>query len=152
MSWVKAFGHAREGVLSNSRDLQKVDLLDICRIRSCDKVDRSLHPFANGRLSWYIETQQDVFLFESETAEERNRIVYGLKLVVARLASLLMLRDIRAADEFFGAVSSGVPGEAPVWTAGVDNNKEEKKMQGGSATMSTAPKRHSSSRQRNKIG
>lgn len=65
-----------------------------------------------------IETQKEVLLFESETTEERDRIVYGLKLVVARLASLLMLRDIRAADEFFGAVSNGVPGEAPVWTAG----------------------------------
>lgn len=158
LSWVKAFGKTSEGVLTKSQDLQKVDLLDICRIRSCDKVDRSLHPFANGRLSWYIETQQDVFLFESETAEERNRIVYGLKLVVARLASLLMLRDIRAADEFFGAVSTGVPGEAPIWTAGDStsnkdetpvwtagdstSNKDEKKVQGGDASTSTAPKRH----------
>jgi hypothetical protein len=116
LSWVKAFGHDIGAAAHKQEALQKLDLLDICRIRSCENVDRSLHPFASPRLSWFIETQNGIFLFESETSSERERIVYGLKLVVARLASLLMLRDVRAADEFFGAAGNGVPGEAPVWT------------------------------------
>jgi len=124
LSWVKAFGQQAKGTIGTNGNINKLDLLEICRIRACDQVDRSLHPFANGRLSWFIETQQDIFLFESETVEERDRIVYGLKLVVARLASLLMLRDIRAADEFFGAVSNGVPGEAPVWKVGCNDDEE----------------------------
>lgn len=61
-------------------------------------------------------------MFEAQNSEERDRIVYGLKLVVARLASLLMLRDIRAADEFFGAANSSVPGEAPQWARGEENH------------------------------
>ena len=128
-------------MLGAAQDLNKVDLLDICRIRACDQVDRSVHPFANSRLSWYIETQKQVFLFESETTEERDRVVYGLKLVVARLASLLMLRDIRAADEFFGAVSNGVPGEAPVWTSGCNNNEDDSVSTGraSTATSTAAP-------------
>ena len=101
-----------------SNHVNKIDLLDICRIRVCNQVDRTKHPFANYRLAWYVETQTDTFLFECETADERERIVSGLKLVVARLASLLMLRDVRAADEFFGLVANGVPGEAPTWATG----------------------------------
>jgi len=49
-------------------------------------------------------------LFETQSTEERNRIVYGYKLVIARLASLLMLRDPRAVEEFFGSASAMVPG------------------------------------------
>jgi hypothetical protein len=37
------------------------------------------------------------------------------------LASLLMLRDIRAAEEFFGATVNNVPGEAPA----IISRKEE---------------------------
>lgn len=100
--------------------LEKIDLLDICRIRPTMNIDRRLHPFALTQKSFYVETQSEVFVFQAQTIEERDRIVYGLKLVVARLASLLMLRDIRAADEFFGAFSSSVPGEAPTtrWVKG----------------------------------
>jgi hypothetical protein len=62
-------------------------------------------------------------LFQAHTTQERDRLVYGLKLVIARLASLLMLRDIRAAEEFFGAFANSVPGDAPVWvTQGKDDN------------------------------
>jgi hypothetical protein len=60
-------------------------------------------------------------LFAAQSAGERDRIVYGLKLVIARLASLLMLRDIRAAEEFFGATVNNVPGEAPA----IISRKEE---------------------------
>lgn len=93
-----------------------VDLLDICRVYAVETVDRSRHPFADIRKSFAVETQSESFLFESLTSDERDRIVYGLKLVIARLASMLMLRDSRAAEEFFGAVAPVVPGEAPTWT------------------------------------
>ena len=98
--------------------LEKLDLLDICRIRPIKIVNRSLHPFALTQKSFYIETPTDIFVFQAQSVEERDRIVYGLKLVIARLASLLMLRDIRAAEEFFGAIANMVPGEASAWAHG----------------------------------
>jgi hypothetical protein len=96
-------------------ELQKLDLLDICRIRATLKIDRKLHPFADRRKCFLIETQTKSYLFEAQSTEERERIVSGLKLVVARLASLLMVRDFRAAEEFFGQISTKVPGQSPSW-------------------------------------
>jgi hypothetical protein len=94
---------------------EALDMLDVCRVRECDTIDRKVYPFANVERSFIIQTQSGVTLFETRSKQDRNHMVNGLKLVIARLASLLMLRDLRAVDEFFGG-SSSVPGEAPWWT------------------------------------
>jgi len=60
-------------------------------------------------------------MFETQSKQERGRVVNGLKLVIARLASLLMLRDLRAVDEFFGG--NAVPGEAPAWARTNEKNE-----------------------------
>jgi hypothetical protein len=104
--------HAR--VLNVSNDSPgSIDLLDVCRVKECASIDREWHPFARADRSFSIQTQNGKHLFETQSKQERGRIVNGLKLVIARLASLLMLRDLRAVDEFFGGNS--VPGEAPAW-------------------------------------
>lgn len=122
LTWIKASDDTKgtqvQGKYKQEQQkaLQKFDLLDVCRICATDTIDRKLHPFASATRSFYIETGSEVFVMEAQNSQERDRIVYGLKLVIARLASLLMLRDMRAADEFFGA--STVPGEAPRWAQG----------------------------------
>ena len=93
-----------------------IDLLDVCRVRECKSIDRKLYPFANAERSFMVQTQTETQLFEARSRDERIRVVNALRLVIARLASLLMLRDLRAVDEFFGGNS--VPGEAPAWAKG----------------------------------
>jgi hypothetical protein len=107
LTWAKA---------SSMTILQRLDLLDICRICPMDNVDRTVHPFVLTKQSFFVETQTDILVFQANNTETRDRIVFSLKLVVARLASLLMLRDMRAAEEFFSTTSAHVPGEAPEWT------------------------------------
>mmetsp|Transcript_53178 Transcript_53178/g.129129 ORF Transcript_53178/g.129129 Transcript_53178/m.129129 type:complete len:861 (-) Transcript_53178:916-3498(-) len=104
--------HSRE-VNASKKLLGSLDLLDICRVRECDSINRALHPFAHTDRSFIVQTQDTMHLFEAQSKHERGRIVNGLKLVIARLASLLMLRDLRAVDEFFGG--NAVPGEAPAF-------------------------------------
>ncbi|GAX25568.1 hypothetical protein FisN_28Hh037 [Fistulifera solaris] len=102
--------------LKQSASLEKFDLLDVCRIFVPEMIDRSSYPYPHMSRSFIIETGTSHFMLEAQSVEDRDRIVYGLKLVIARLASLLMLRDMRAASEFFGATAHMVPGEAPRWT------------------------------------
>ena len=120
----------RKIVNASKKGPETLDLLDVCRVRECEAVDRRLHPFANADCSFIIQTQGGVYLFETQSKQERGRIVNGLKLVIARLASLLMLRDLRAVDEFFGGNS--VPGEAPTWASKKANGNE---VPGGMAPM-----------------
>lgn len=112
LSWSVAYennlGSKKLNVSKTEPD--QIDLLDVCRIRVTEKIDRDLHPFPDPRKSFVIETQDEIYCFEAQTSDERNRIVYGYKLVIARLASLLMLRDSRAVEEFFGSASAMVPG------------------------------------------
>lgn len=122
LTWVRLHeGHLHSKIVNVSKQSpEKLDLLDVCRVRECETVDRQLHPFARSDRSFVIQTQSEAYLFEAQSREERSRIVNGLKLVIARLASLLMLRDLRAVDEFFGGGS--VPGEAPAWATGSNNS------------------------------
>jgi hypothetical protein len=115
LTWVPVFEQSIQSKVLNVTlsNPGTIDLLDVCRVRECVKIDRKIHPFANLECSFVVQTQKDVQLFEARSKEERTRIVSGLRLVIARLASLLMLRDLRAVDEFFGGNS--VPGEAPAW-------------------------------------
>jgi hypothetical protein len=133
----------RPAKIQYSSTLEKLDLLDICRIYPLTKVNRAIHPFALTHKSFCIETVTEQYVFQAQTIEEKDRIVYGLKLVVARLASLLMLRDIRAAEEFFGAITNMVPGEAPQWVTMKDtscsNNSKETTTGHTNTTGAVAP-------------
>jgi len=95
---------------------EAVDLLDICRILVPKRIDREIHPFAKPDKSFEIETTEDSFLFQAETVAQRDRLVHGLKLVVARLASRLIVGDRHVYREFFTPFTDRVPGQAPKWS------------------------------------
>jgi hypothetical protein len=80
----------------NSEDSpETIDLLDVCRVRECEVINRRLHRYAKVDRSFVVQTQDRVYLFETESKQEQGRVINGLKLVIARLALLLMLRDLR---------------------------------------------------------
>ena len=120
LTWLPAHEKKLESRVLNVSDNnpRSIELLDVCRVRECNSIDRRLHPFALVNRSFIIQTQTGSYLFEARSKQERGRVVNGLKLVIARLASLLMLKDLRAVDEFFGA--NAVPGEAPIWARGYE--------------------------------
>ena len=96
-----------------SESPERVDLLEIARVQDAPTIDRQMYPFANKRRCFLIETQQITHLFEAPSVRDKKRIVFGLKLTISRLASLIMIRDSRAVEEFFEPAQ--VPGEAPDW-------------------------------------
>ncbi len=113
---------AREMKLESNRPTlvtetpERIDLLDIARIQDSANIDRRQFPFVKKRHCFLIETQTEIYLFEAQSIQDKKRIVFGLKLTVSRLASLIMIRDTKAVEEFFEPVS--VPGEAPDFAVG----------------------------------
>eukprot|EP00547_Thalassionema_nitzschioides_P008555 CAMPEP_0194225218 /NCGR_PEP_ID=MMETSP0156-20130528/39082_1 /TAXON_ID=33649 /ORGANISM="Thalassionema nitzschioides, Strain L26-B" /LENGTH=645 /DNA_ID=CAMNT_0038957083 /DNA_START=581 /DNA_END=2518 /DNA_ORIENTATION=+ len=112
--WKAAF----EGELASKRkinlDIEKFGLLEIARIDGSPKdIDRSIFPFAHKPSCFVIKTKTNYFLFQAQSATEQAHIVFGLKLVVARLASLLIVRHMAAVEEFFEPNDSAVPGKIP---------------------------------------
>ena len=89
----------------------QICLLSICRILQVESLDRSQYPFAKTNCSFWIRTcEEEEFLFEAKSEEEREEIVYLWKLVVARLASQAVVGDgDKMVGEFFVPSSLGVP-------------------------------------------
>ena len=88
------------------------DLMDIVKVLTVDKVDRSLYPFAKPLCCFLVKTLDKSFLFEAKSASERERIVRSLKLLVSRMGSQLLVGDQSFFTEFFTNSFDG-PGEEP---------------------------------------
>ncbi len=81
---------------------ESVELLNIVRIIAPGGIDRANHPFAKTNCTFKICTNtSEEHTFEAASEEERNRIVYAIKLVIARLASKIIVGDKDVFDEFF---------------------------------------------------
>ena len=106
-----------KSVFKNSLNFHAVDLLDISKVMPMENIiDRDRHPFAKLNSSFLIEAfggcQQMVF--EARDEGERDDIIEGLKLIVARLGSKIIVGDSSVLNEFFtplGGIS--VPGAVP---------------------------------------
>lgn len=81
---------------------ESVELLNIVRVLKPTYIDREQYPFAKQRNCFTIHSNtNEEYLFEVFSEKERNRFVQGLKLVVARLASKIIVGDEDVFDEFF---------------------------------------------------
>mmetsp|Transcript_25575 Transcript_25575/g.38188 ORF Transcript_25575/g.38188 Transcript_25575/m.38188 type:complete len:737 (-) Transcript_25575:159-2369(-) len=102
-----------KGVLP-SVELNSVELLDIYRVLHCTD-DKENYPFAKPTQSFVVTTSNDgLYLFEAKSVEEKEMCMNGLKNLVSRLASMIIVGDDGVFDEFFNPRGAGVPGHAPM--------------------------------------
>ena len=79
-----------------------LELLSIIRVVAPRKLDRTKYPFARLDRTICVSTNEDnVFVFETPSAEERDTLVSAMKMLVARLASIIIVRDEAMLMEFF---------------------------------------------------
>jgi hypothetical protein len=87
-------------------EVSSVDILDIDRILPVEKLNRSRHPFAKTRHTFLMRSiHGEAFMFEASSASERDRLVHSIKLMVARLGSMLVVQDDNVLEEFFIGVA-----------------------------------------------
>ena len=60
-----------------------------------------------------IQAYDKEMIFEAESANERDVFIEGLKILVARLGSKIIVGDKDVLEEFFTPASSSVPGQVP---------------------------------------
>ncbi|GKY94254.1 hypothetical protein MPSEU_000391200 [Mayamaea pseudoterrestris] len=108
---------------ASSYMFHSINLMDISRVlvATSETVDRAQFPFCKAKHAFFIKTLDQSLLLEANSSTERDRIVKSLRLVVARLGSLLLTNNDRLADEYFAFVDHGSlgPGEEPYWLATV---------------------------------
>jgi hypothetical protein len=84
------------------RKPSSLDLLTMIRIVKPSTLDRSVYPFAKLDKTFTILTHtNELHVFEAVSSQERDWLVHGLKLAVARLASMIIVGDDQMFVEFF---------------------------------------------------
>ena len=78
-----------------------LDILSIVRVLIPPELDRSTFPYAKLDHTFIIKTNKGSEVFEAHSTGERDWFVHGLKLVIARLASMVIVGDDQMFFEFF---------------------------------------------------
>ncbi|KAG7364957.1 hypothetical protein IV203_038160 [Nitzschia inconspicua] len=103
--------------LSNNPSLQAVELLDITRILKLEDLDENklfYSSFAKSAHCFVVKTiHGEEFCYEAPNQSERDRLVYSLKLVIARFGAKVLVGDPQVYWEFFSMGNAAVPGHAP---------------------------------------
>jgi hypothetical protein len=117
LMWQESCGKERkdgERFILNDIQFHSVDLLDISRVIPLGRVDRTEFPFAKSSCSFFIQVFEKELIFEAETTAERDNFIEGLKVLIARLGSKIIVGEKDVLEEFFTPASSEVPGTAPL--------------------------------------
>ena len=100
----------RELFLSGSSPPQ-IELLSIIRVNKAhhNQLDRNLYPYARADRTCIVSTNDSnhpTIVLEARSTQERDWLVFSLKLIVARLASIIITRDEDMLHEFFSPYSA----------------------------------------------
>lgn len=109
-------------------DSNWVELLSIIRVITPQKLNRKLYPFARTDRTLCIVANDDrnpYLVFEAENREQRDWLVTALKMTVARLASIIIVKDESMLLEFFS------PYAALIALKDHDTDDEESEDDGG---------------------
>lgn len=101
----------------NKRIFHSVDLLDITKIVATERIDRRKYPFAKRSCSFVVQSFAREMIFEAVCEAERDDIVDGLKMMVARLGSKILVGDGQVLNEFFTPIGASVPGDIPTFAS-----------------------------------
>mmetsp|Transcript_20466 Transcript_20466/g.30740 ORF Transcript_20466/g.30740 Transcript_20466/m.30740 type:complete len:629 (+) Transcript_20466:46-1932(+) len=117
--WQEAYTRKpdKKSVLQNALTFHAVDLLDISKIIPVDGiVTRDRYPFVKRNSCFLIEAfgGSHSMVFEARDETERQDIIDGLKLVVSRLGSKIIVGDGTVLNEFFTPFGAQVPGDIPL--------------------------------------
>jgi hypothetical protein len=79
-----------------------IELLNIVRIVAPSQIDKETYPFVKKDCAFIVVTNtEEETLFETATRDERDNFLFSFKLMVARLASKIIVGDKDVFDEFF---------------------------------------------------
>lgn len=102
--WRQAF---QSGTSLISRTPHHIQLLTIVGVVTPASLDRNLYPFARLDRSCLIQTHDGKeYVFEASCGQERDLFVKRLKVLVARLASSVIVHDENMLKEFFSPAGS----------------------------------------------
>jgi hypothetical protein len=102
----KSLHKSNQKVSYQRSEVSSVDILDIDRILPVEKLNRSSHPFAKTRHTFLMRSiHGETYMFEASSASERDRLVHSIKLMIARLGSMLVVQDDNVLEEFFIGVA-----------------------------------------------
>lgn len=102
----------KSSIFNKKFSFHSIELLDISKIIPIDfSIDRKIFPFVRLGRSFIIEAfgGLQVMVFEARDQKERDDIIYGMKMAVARLSSKIIVGDCSVLGEFFSPYGS-VPG------------------------------------------
>jgi hypothetical protein len=94
----------RRKIQLSGTEPDSIELLSIIRVVKPTHLNRNLYPFARLDRTCCITTNDEDFpylVFEAPSARERDWLVNALKMIVARLASIIIVRDEAMLLEFF---------------------------------------------------
>jgi hypothetical protein len=89
----------------------QVELLSIIRVNKAvaKSLDRNMYPYARVDRTCIVSTNDanhPTIVLEARSTQERDWLVFSLKLIVARLASIIITRDEDMLHEFFSPYSA----------------------------------------------
>jgi len=96
-----------------STSLHSIELLDVTKILPMTAGDKITHPLAKKSRSFVVEASNMKYLFQAKDESERDRIILGLKITIARLGSKIIMGDPNVFEEFFTPKGNEVPGDMP---------------------------------------